>query len=151
MNSVLLTVGIVVLTLVLLAIVFGFTFYALRGVARRSAAAAQQQYPNARLIDATANFWGLESRGVTQMRGNGTLILTDSELIFQQWVTNKEFRVPLNAIQSIETPTSFLGKTQGVKILKINFTNEGRPDAIAWRVRDLNGLLQALEGARGRG
>jgi hypothetical protein len=148
-GNVLMTAGIVLGTLAGLAIVFRLVFGRLRVVAQHSEETARQQYPDARLIDAGALFFGQQSRGVTQMRGNGTLIVTDSEVIFQQWVTNKEFRIPLSAIQSIENPTSFLGKWQGVPLLKINFLDDsGQADAMAWRLRDLSGVQSVIEEAR---
>jgi L-2-hydroxyglutarate oxidase LhgO len=67
-------------------------------VARQKEAQARERYPNARQIDRTANFFGQESRGVTQIRGNGTLILTDSDLIFEMWVPNKQLRIPLRSV-----------------------------------------------------
>jgi hypothetical protein len=83
---------------------------------------------------------------VKQGRGNGTLVLTDSELYFERWLPRKEFHVPLSTIQSIETPTSFLGKTNFRKLLKVDFRNDaGQNDAIAWLVPDLEGTKQALE------
>jgi hypothetical protein len=148
-GNVLTVVGGVLALLVGLAVIFRLVFGRLRGVAQRSESTARQQYPDARLIDAGALFFGQESRGVTQMRGNGTLIVTDSDVIFQQWVTNKEFRIPLSAIQSIENPTSFLGKWQGVPLLKINFLDDsGQADAMAWRLRDLSGVQRVIEEAR---
>lgn len=83
------------------------------------------------------------------MRGNGTLVLTDSELIFEQWVVSREFRVPLASIQSIENPRSFLGKSQGVRLLCIESSDDsGGVDSMAWRVRDLEAWMSALEAAR---
>lgn len=149
LGNLLMGAGIVLGILVGIGIVFRLVFGRLRGMARQSEENARQQYPDARLIDAGALFFGQQSRGVTQMRGNGTLIVTDSEVIFQQWVTNKEFRIPLSAIQSIENPTSFLGKWQGVPLLKINFLDDsGQPDAMAWRLRDLSGTQRVIEEAR---
>jgi hypothetical protein len=148
-GNVLTVAGIVLSLLVGLAIVFRLVFARLRRVAQRSEGDARQQYPDARLIDAGALFFGQQSRGVTQMRGNGTLIVTDSAVIFQQWVTNKEFRIPLSAIQSIENPSSFLGKWQGVPLLKINFLSDsGQADSMAWRLRDLSGVQRVIEEAR---
>jgi hypothetical protein len=148
-GNVLMAAGVVLSTLVGLAIVFRLVFGRLRGMARRSEEAARQQYPDARLVDASALFFGQQSRGATQMRGNGTLVVTDSDVIFQQWVTNREFRIPLSAIQSIENPSKFLGKWQGVPLLQINFLNEsGQSDAMAWRLRDLSGVQRVIEEAR---
>ena len=75
-------------TLLLLAIILAFMSAVTRGVlgrvGRRSREAAQQQYPNARLIDAAVSFWGQQSRGVGQVRGNGTLIVTNDAVIFRK-------------------------------------------------------------------
>lgn len=148
-SNILTVLGIVLSLVVGLGIVFGLVFVLLRRVAQRSREAAHQQYPGARLIDSGALFFGQQSRGVGQMRGNGTLIVTDSDIIFQQWVTNREFRIPLTAIQSIENPSSFLGKWQGVPLLQINFLNDsGETDAMAWRLRDLGNVQRVIEEAR---
>ena len=148
-GSILMVLGIVLSILVVLGVVFGLVLLALRSVAKRSRDTAHQQYPGARLTDAGALFFGQQSRGVGQMRGNGTLIVTDSDVIFQQWVTNREFRIPLTAIQSFESPTSFLGKSQGVPLLKISFLNDsGEADSMAWRVSDLSGVQHVIEEAR---
>jgi len=86
---------------------------------------------------------------VTQLRGNGTLVLTDSELYFERWVPHREYRIPLASIRAIETPSSFLGKTNFRPLVKVVFQTEaGQTDSIAWLVRDVEGLKQAIEEAR---
>lgn len=130
-------------------VVFGGVFVVLRNVARQKEASARQRYPEARQIDRAASFFGQESRGVTQMRGNGTLILTDSDLIFEMWVPNREFRIPLRSIQAIENPTSFLGKSRFTPLLKVVYTNDqGATDSMAWQVRDLSGWMRLINEAR---
>jgi hypothetical protein len=147
---VLLIVGILVIAALTLGIIFGVLYFVARPMARRRGQVARQQYPDARLVDETASFFGQESRGAGQMRGNGTLIVTDSEIIFQQWVTNREFRIPLRSIQSIENPTSFLGKSRFAPLLKISYLDDtGRVDSMAWQVRDLSGAQRVIEEARG--
>jgi hypothetical protein len=144
-----LVVGIIAIVVVSLVVVFGGVYAVFGRYARRDQQTTEQGYPGARHIESGALFFGQQSRGVMQMRGNGTLILTDNELLFKQWIVNKEFRLPLKSIQSIETPSSFLGKTQGVQLLKVSYLNEsGVPDALAWRVRDLAGLIRKIEEAR---
>lgn len=141
--------GIIAIVVVSLIVVFGVVYAVFGRYAQRNQQTTEQEYPGARHIESGALFFGQESRGVGQMRGNGTLILTGDELLFKQWVVNKEFRIPLKSIQAIETPSSFLGKTQGVQLLKISYLNEsGAADAIAWRVRDLEGLIGKIEEAR---
>lgn len=128
-------------------------FVVIASVVRAAKAAGEQaraKYPDARLVE-NALFFGQESRGAAQMRGNGTLVLTDSELVFEQWVVNRTFRVPYSAIVAIETPRAFLGKSQGVKLLKVAYRDEaGNPDALAWRVRDLDRAIAAIQSARGQ-
>src|SRR5687767_2205708 len=103
-----LTLGLVLLGIVLV----GFSF-----AAKRAAAKTRLEFPNAARIDARALFFGKHSRGAAQMRGNGTLVLNGAELVFKQWIVNREFRVPVSDIVAIETPRSFLGKSQLVKLL----------------------------------
>lgn len=134
---------------VLFAIIFGGTFAVLRSVARKKEASARERYSNARQIDRAASFFGQESRGVTQIRGNGTLILTDSDLIFEMWVPNRQFRIPLRSIQSIENPTSFLSKSRFTPLLKVVYINDqGVTDSMAWQVPDLAGWMRLINEAQ---
>jgi len=145
MSPIELTLAIVVLVVVILAAVF----IPLRRMAARRTEAVRARFPKARLIIPGANFFGQESQGVMQMRGNGTLALTDSELYFEQYITRKEFHIPLTAIQSIETTNSHLGKTIFRPLLKIIIKdNVGQTDSMAWYVPDLEGTIRALEEAR---
>ena len=90
------------------------------------------------LSDETANFFGLESRGPAQIRGNGFLGLSDDELVFVMWLPRRTIRIPRASMSSIDRPRSHLGKTVGHPLLKILFTNaEGQTDSAAWLVRDL--------------
>jgi hypothetical protein len=134
---------------VFFGVVFGGVFIFLRNTARQRQASARERYPNARQIDRAASFFGQESRGVTQMRGNGTLVLTDSDLIFEMWVPSSEFRIPLSRIESLENPTSFLGKSRFTPLLKVVYTNDqGTRDAMAWQVPDLSGWMRHINDAR---
>jgi hypothetical protein len=131
-------------------LVFALVFVVLKNLARRKEAVMRQRFPNARRIDRAANFFGQESRGRTQLRGNGALVLTDTELIFEMWVSDKQFRVPLLNIQSIENPTSFLGKSRLTPLLKVVYRDEkGVTDAMAWQVSDLAGWVRLIDAARG--
>jgi hypothetical protein len=88
------------------------------------------------LRDLMANNFGLQSRGVIQLRGNGALVLTAAELHFFMLVPEEEFRIPLGAIREVSLVRAHLGKTVGRQLLKIRFTREGAEDAVAWYVRD---------------
>ena len=146
MDVLLLVAGILVVVAVALAVVFGGMLLVLRRVASKKRDSAHRRYPDARHIDVGPNSFGQKSRGKAQVRGNGTLILTDSELIFEQWVPSREFRIPLRAIRSVETPKSFLGKTQGVPLLEVGYLNEaGEVDSMAWRVAELSEWMRKLD------
>jgi hypothetical protein len=143
-------VVIILLIVVILMLVMGFSLYLLRRQITNRTQAAREKFPNARLIIPSANFYGQESKGVMQMRGNGTLVLTDTELYFDQWVLQREFRIPLASIQALETPSSYLGKTNFRPLLKVVFRDEsGQSDSMGWLVPDVQALKRAIEAARG--
>lgn len=133
-------------TLILVVVILGFVLAMFKRYAANQEQVARDRFPNAKAIISGASFFGQESLGAMQGRGNGTLVLTDSELYFERWLLKREYRIPLNAIQGIETPSSFLGKTRFTPLLKVVFRNaNGQPDSIAWQVPDLNGLKRLLE------
>ncbi len=92
-----------------------------------------------------ANFFGQESLGQKQVRGNGVLILTEEELYFEMWMPKREFQIPVSSIVDVETPKSHLHKTKLQPLLKVIFRNrENELDSFAWLVRDLSGWKDAL-------
>lgn len=98
-------------------------------------------------ISESANYFGLESKDVRQIRGNGVLILTKEKLYFEMWVKPKTIvEIPINSIQKIESVKSHLRKSRFQKLLKVIFTNEQwNSDSVAWLVRDLDDWMQLLE------
>lgn len=98
-----------------------------------------------RLQDLKALGFGLESKGATQLRGNGALVLTAKELHFFQFTPASDTRIPLDAITEAKTVKSHLGKTIGRDLLHVSFTADGKPDSMAWYVADVGawtGLLR---------
>ena len=125
-----------------LVVVFGV----LGRVTRKRAALIAERFPNAKLIVPMANFFGQESKGVAQLRGNGVMVITSSELYFQQLVTNKEWHIPFGTMQAVETAKSHLGKTVGRPLLKIRYVNpEGRIDTVAWWLRNVAEVIQTID------
>lgn len=123
-------------------------FNALRKVANQREAAARERFPDAVRVIRGANFFGQESKGVGQLRGNGTLVITPNEVFFELWVTKRELLISLATIQGIETPKSHLGKTYGTSLLKVVYTNEqGQPDSAAWAVANLTEVKDVLQHA----
>lgn len=111
----------------------------LRSRFRKARREVYSRYPeHARLLTAPmANFFGLRSSGMKQVRGNGILLLTGSEIFFRMLLPSRELRIPLGSVASLETPRSFLGKSKGRKLLQVNYTSfEGKEDSAAWLVPD---------------
>jgi hypothetical protein len=134
---------------ILFVILFGGLLAILRSVAQRKEADAWQRYPQAHRVDRAASFFGQKSRGVAQIRGNGTLILTRSDLVFEMWLPSREYRIPLASIASLSNPKSFLGKSRFTPLLQVTFRDAGgNEDSMAWQVRDLSGWMRQIDEAR---
>ena len=91
---------------------------------------------------------GLDSRGVTQGRGNGALVLTPTEL---RWLQLKppssDVTIPRSSITAIDTKHSHLGKSYGKPLLHVSFVHDGTPDSMAWYTTDVPGWISTLGGA----
>ncbi len=102
-------------------------------------------------ISSNANFFGLQSLGLIQVRGNGVLILTNEELYYEMWATKKEISIPVFSIIKIETPMFHLAKTKAMPLLKITFQNKkGELDSIAWLVNNLEEWKNKIEELKGK-
>ncbi len=98
-------------------------------------------------VSRNANFYGQESQGLKQIRGNGVLTVTPSDVIFYMWLPKRKIIISRREITSLEIVTKFLRKIRlGRKLLKINFiNNQGRPDAVAWDINDMDQWFQLLK------
>lgn len=85
-----------------------------------------------------ANFFGRSSRGLGQIRGNGVLVLSADELYFLMFAPRKELTIPLDSITSVTTPRSHLGKSVGMRLLRVDFHLDAGEDAAAWALRDVD-------------
>ena len=94
-----------------------------------------------------ANFFGLASKPMSQLRGNGILVLTDRELAFFMLKPRREVRIPLSRLIRVERPRWWRGKSVAQKLLAAYFTTEdGSEDAAAFWVPDVDewsGQVQA--------
>ncbi len=94
---------------------------------------------------ARANCLGIQSKGKWQNRGNGTLTLTTSRLVFEPLVGANRVDQPLDSLVVVDTARSFLGKTVFRTLLRVEWrTPDGGSDSAAWVVKDLAGWLSAL-------
>jgi len=117
--------------------------------AKRAETNVEEEVADAATRSATVNGLGLESRGRGQVRGNGTLVLTADELSFRQWVPQRETTIALEAIVSVGTERTWLGKWVGASLLCVRWrTPDGGEDAMAWQVRDLEGWISAIRAQR---
>ena len=97
------------------------------------------------IISPMANMFGLNSKGVKQIRGNGVLVLTSSLLYFRMLIPAKKLLISVSSITGVETPESFAGKTKGVKLLKIDFRKaDGKTESAAWLVDRLEEWVSEL-------
>jgi hypothetical protein len=135
---------------VLLSVVI--TGFGVRQILRKGAREAEQRLmaklgqPSVLLRDESANCFGLTSLGVTQLRGNGVLVLTHEYLAFQPWFRGQAMVIPRATITAATTTRAHLGKTIGRELLLVEFS-EGQGDSVAWYVRSLQPWLAALRSA----
>lgn len=127
-----------------------------RRVRRMSAKRIAESIPDATAIltqDSGANFFGLESLGGMQLRGNGGLVLTARGLSFFMLFPRREMLIPLEEIEETSLVRSHCGKSVFRDLLKVTYRAEhggvrGRESA-AWYVRDAAGWKRAIDAARG--
>ena len=92
------------------------------------------------------NFFGRQSVGYKQWRGNGILALTDKGIHFRMLLPRKELFIPLDSIKEISHPRSFLGKSKARDLLRVDYVDDaGEEDACAWLVPSLQWWSEAIE------
>lgn len=130
--------------LVLLAAVFLVVMLWLRGaVARRMADATAELGADEILkSEAAANSFGFLSQPMTQIRGNGTLILTPGALEFFMLVPKKRVTVPFARITMLDNPMWWRGKSVASRLFAVYFKDESDgDDGIAFWVKDTDSWL----------
>jgi hypothetical protein len=125
----------VLASVLFIALVSKLVLHLLKGPLE-SRIAGQYKADDILMQDLTANCFGLESKGVWQLRGNGALVLTRSFLHFFMFVPIWDLRVPLGAITELSITKSHLGKATLYDLLKVRFSENGKPDSIAWYLGD---------------
>jgi hypothetical protein len=70
-------------------------------------------------LEGTARLIGVQSRGLGQLRGTGTLALTARELVFLMWAPRSELRISRDAIEAVETRHGVAGKRVAGKQLYV--------------------------------
>ncbi|MBN2430159.1 MAG: hypothetical protein JXQ27_01730 [Acidobacteria bacterium] len=101
-----------------------------------------------RRLSLGANFFGQQSRGRGQIRGNGALVLTEDKLCFLLAAPRREYVIPLQQITGVSLPKSHLGKTILRPLLRVDFITVHGPDAIAWALADPDSWAREIEARR---
>lgn len=96
-------------------------------------------------VTTRANFFGINSKGGGQIRGNGALVLTRKDLYFIRAIPQKEYQIPIRSISSVSMPRLFNGKSAVAPLLCLNYDTESGKDSIAWAVADAEKWKDAIE------
>ncbi len=95
------------------------------------------------------NFFGLQSLGFGQMRGNGLLALTARELRFRMLLPRRSLCIPLASVEEVSYPRWFLRRYKGGDLLRVDFIGEkGDRDACAWLLKDPQAWGRAIAALR---
>lgn len=101
---------------------------------------------NVLLVASNANFFGQQSARFSQIRGNGTLVLTKDKLYFELFLPRRIIEIPLGKIESIQESSSYLGRITLSKLIKVNYRNKSNSvDSCAWLVRNRKEWINLLE------
>lgn len=134
----------VVIVVALVVLVAAVLLLARRGASRTGARIESRLAGLAVERQSKATFFGLASAGATPVRALGVLALTPDELVFFQFVPDREVRVPRAAISSVTTSTSFLDRSSERDLLVVAW--DGQPtDTGAWEVDDVPAWRASLE------
>jgi hypothetical protein len=132
----------------LLAGLWGFFRLLMSRMRRAGEARLRERYPSGEVLLAapTANCFGLESLGRLQVRGNGVLALTSSELWFRRYAGDFELSIPLRDVRAVELAPSHLGKRiLGRELLRVRFSRAGTEDTVAWLMPEPRQWLERLQ------
>ncbi|PUU86165.1 hypothetical protein [Halanaerobium sp.] len=133
---------------VLLAVLYYLVHKKIASIKRKRAEELFTNYHKDRIIyfSKEVNFFGQKSAGRTQVRGNGSLLLTPDELHFLRWLPKMDLIIPLANIENIERVNSFLGKRKNRELLKVEFSNhQGEKDSAAWLLDNMHAWEQVIK------
>jgi hypothetical protein len=91
-----------------------------------------------------ANFFGLQSRGQKQIRGNAALVLTADTLWTCLGMPQREVKIPLIAVRNVTLAKSHCGKSVFVDLLRVEFDTSDGPEIAGWYVSDAEAWRQAI-------
>jgi len=122
-------------------------FVTLSWLRRRAVEDLRQRLAGREIIrsDRGANFFGVESKGQGQIRGNGVLVLTPGQLVFEMLLPRREMVIDLRRISRLAKVKSHLHKSVMRPLLRVEYEDgAGGTDAVAWSVKDVEGWISEL-------
>ena len=137
-----------VIALVLIA--FAVTALVLRRMATSRLSEAKRALEGQQVLEMTqrANCFGRQSQSMAQLRGNGILALTATELSFFMLYPKRDHRVGLSTVERVETSMWFKGKSVGKELLVVEFGDgRGGQDAFGYWVPDAPTWVEAVRSA----
>jgi hypothetical protein len=152
MATILLVLGVIAAIVAFVGVMFVLLPRAILAAIRKPLMArVKTRYPHETDVvasDYTANSFGLESLGRTQLRGNGAFVITGKELVFFQCIPKRDFVIPLARVAEVSFCRSHLGKATLFRLVKICFQGEAGSDSIAILVKHPDALRNQIEQAR---
>ena len=101
------------------ALIFAFALVVVirliaRAIEKKRAAEVMARFAGQEVLGASSQalFFGQESKGMGQVRGNGVLVLTPELLYFELWAPRRRFEIPVESITAVSSPRSHLGKSR---------------------------------------
>ena len=93
-----------------------------------------------------SNLIGLQSPSRKMLRGNGTLLLTKDDLVFQLWLPKTEILIPRKAIREVGEVKSFGGKTVFQPLMQLRYSNAlGEEESLAIYLSELETWIKLLK------
>ncbi len=129
----------VILIVLAAMVLLGTIFSLVRGLSRRTLAQrirARHLPGDVLRVETWTNFFGIESLGYTQLRGNGALVLTKEGLHFHMLLPKREYEFRLAELRGTEIVRAHLGRSVGRELLKVWFERDGVTDSVAWLVAE---------------
>ncbi|MDY6912597.1 MAG: hypothetical protein SVM79_09590 [Chloroflexota bacterium] len=148
MTMALIIVVSVSLGMLVLMIVISITFGTRR---KKLLTEVQQRYQGQQVLRQVfnASFIGQRSKGFWQIRGNGPLVLTQSELYFLRGVPRKELVIPLHRITYVSLQSRHLGKIVLNPLLCVEYHSHYDEDSVILAVNEPHDWKESIESARG--
>ncbi|MBN1435267.1 hypothetical protein JW921_10940 [Candidatus Fermentibacterales bacterium] len=129
-------------------LLFVLALAVVRVLLRRRTAAMIERFGGSEIVMVSpgASFFGLESRGMGQVRGNGVLLLTSGQLCFEMLLPRRVFTIPLETVTGVQIVKSHLGKSRACPLLKVSFAGPAGPDSAAWALGNPEEWVGAISG-----